>query len=101
MSCECNEWSASAKRVSGPKPARTVDVIGRCICTRTGHKLKLAYGNPGINPDRKLVVLDLTIEEPEIGHDTMTPETVEFRGEIGLEPERVEVRMPSGKTVTI
>lgn len=76
-------------------------VRGECECSSTGHRLRLEYGNPGIKPDPEVVVLNLLIEEPEVGNDVKSPEVVEFHDEIGSDPLRVEIRAADGNGATV
>jgi hypothetical protein len=102
VSCTCENWEAIADSMPGPDGGkRRLRVTADCMCTSTGHKLRLKYGNPGINPDPKLIVLDLIVDEPQVGGDKMTPEAVRFEDEIGPKPERVHVRTPGDDDVTI
>jgi hypothetical protein len=71
------------------------------MCTSTGHTLRLEYGNPGINPDPEVIVLELRVDEPDVGGDAMTPESVHFEDEIGPQPKRVHVRTPGDDDVAI
>jgi hypothetical protein len=102
MSCKCEKWEAFADSMPGPDgEKRRLRVTGDCMCTSTGHRLRLAYGNPGINPDPEVIILNLTVQEPDGGGDVMTREAVRFEDEIGPRPKRVHVRTPGEDDVTI
>jgi hypothetical protein len=96
MDCTCtsDDFAATATRTDGK---RTLRVEGRCECPRTGYRLRLEPGNPGIDPQPQEVVLQLVETSPDFAATVMTPTEVDpYETEIGDEAERVEIRVPGG-----
>ncbi len=91
MSCRSEEWTASARREGGERQLR---VEGRMECTTDGHTLTLEPDNEGVYDDPKVIVLKLTVREPENAIQVITAETVSWSTTIDDEVEVVNVRIP-------
>jgi hypothetical protein len=71
------------------------------MCPRAGYTLELEPANPGINPDPTEVVLGLVINAPDVGPTVMTATPVRYETTVGPEAERVVIRVPDQRTLTI
>jgi hypothetical protein len=97
MPCSIHTWSATASKSDS---GRKLAVVGKGECSRPGYKLRLERGNPGINPDRKILLLQLIVEPPPTGPDLVTPTSVQYEVKVGSEVAFVSIRT-SAETQTI
>ncbi len=99
MSCDIKTWNAHVHEADGK---RTLHVTGEGECTSSGHTLSLERTNEGIIDNPDVIAIALKIDEPEVGADVITPETVEGIFEIGGDPAtRVEIRGAASVSVPI
>lgn len=93
MPCSIHTWTAIAKKGDS---GRKLAVVGKGECSRAGYKLRLERANPGINPDRKVLVLQLVIEPPQAGADVVTPTSVQYEDRVDNGVTLVSVRTTDG-----
>lgn len=91
--CTCEGWQATV--VPGPPGGgREVVVSGRCTCPRAGYGLVLAPA--AAQPEPGCLVLELTVDEPEMAATVVTTSEVVWRGPLAPSVVEVELRVPAG-----
>lgn len=91
MKVECLKWDAWYNRMPGADD-KDLHVLGTCNLASVSTELSLEPGDPGINPEPGVFVLELTAETPEVCLDQVDEgRQIEWRGDAGDGIERVRI----------
>jgi hypothetical protein len=90
MGDECFEWSAWYNKMPGTDDP-DLYVTGTCEVRSGSARVSLKLGDPGISPEPGVVVLQLTIEYPEVGTDDMAKREVSWSGDVGPDAKKVRI----------
>lgn len=88
---DCHSWSAWYNRMPGQEDPNLY-VSGVCELRSSSIRLELRPGNEGIVDEPDLFVLELVIDEPEVGDGLMTTRDVAWSGEVGPDIRRVRIQ---------
>lgn len=78
-----------------------VRVQGELECPGEGYELSLRADNPGVNPDRTVLVLALTEEAPPVGTTPITRVAVDETFDVSADVTRVHIRRAYGEPVSL
>lgn len=88
---DCSDWSAWYNRMPGSDDPNLY-VSGRCSVSSGSTTLSLKPGDEGIVDEPDLYVLQLVVEEPEIGDTQHIDREVRWSDDVGAGIRRVRVQ---------
>lgn len=88
---ECSDWSAWYNRMPGASDPN-LHVSGRCTLPSGSIKVELRPGNEGVVDEPDLFVLDLVVDEPDIGDTQVVERELLWDGDVGPDIKRVRIQ---------
>ncbi len=97
---ESHDWHAWYDEMPGTDDPR-LHVTGIVSIPSSAITLQLEPGNPGINPDDTLMVLDLVATVPEFGDDRWTEREVTWVDDVGPGKKHVRIQRSAQATIEV
>lgn len=88
---DCHDWSAWYNRMPGANDPK-LHVSGQCSLPSSSIRVELVPGNEGIVDEPDLFVLELVVDEPDVGDTQFIERDITWIGNAGPDIERVRIQ---------